>query len=173
MDDFDDWVRASYARAYRTACLLLPNPADAEEAVQEAFLKVWRFRSAVPEGDGRQPWLYRVVVNTCHSRHRADAARPRITGELNEELALADEGSDAEEQLVRATDVRAALAELPEHLRVVVVLHYYVGLADRDVGIAVGRRPGTVRARLVEARRRLAADPRLASWAPADAGGAA
>ncbi len=71
MDDFDDWVRASYARAYRTACLLLPNPADAEEAVQEAFLKVWRFRSAVPEGDGRQPWLYRVVVNTCHSRHRA------------------------------------------------------------------------------------------------------
>lgn len=172
MDDFDGWVQASYARAYRTACLLLANPADAEEAVQEAFLRVWRFRGAMPEGDGRQAWLYRVVVNTCRSRRRADAARPCSVRQLDEDLPpAADLGG--EDQLARAADVRAALAQLPEHLRVVVVLHYYVGLVDREIGVATGRRPGTVRARLATARRRLAADPRLASWAPADTGGTA
>jgi RNA polymerase sigma-70 factor (ECF subfamily) len=171
VDDFDGWVRLNYARAYRTACLLLANPADAEEAVQEAFLRVWRFRSALPDGDGRQAWLYRVVVNTCRSRQRADAIRPRVSHQFCEDLP---EPGDlgAEDQLVRATDVATALARLPEHLRVVVVLHYFVGLVDREIAVAVGRRPGTVRARLVEARRRLAADPRLAAWAPAVSGGA-
>src|SRR6185312_10816275 len=45
--DLEDWLRTSYARAYRTACLILRNPADAEEVVQEAFLRVWRFRDAM------------------------------------------------------------------------------------------------------------------------------
>ncbi len=171
VDDFDGWVRVSYARAYRTACLLLANPADAEEAVQEAFLRVWRFRGALPDGDGRQAWLYRVVVNTCRSRQRADAARPRTGHQLDPDLPVPGD-LGPEEQLVRAADVQAALAGLPEHLRVVVILHYFVGLLDREIAVAVGRGPGTVRSRLAQARRQLAAEPRLGSWAPAGAGDA-
>ena len=45
VDDFEQWLRADYPTAYRTACLVLRNPTDAEDAVQEAFLRVWRFRS--------------------------------------------------------------------------------------------------------------------------------
>src|SRR5690242_2526408 len=74
--DLEDWLRTSYARAYRTACLILRNPADAEEVVQEAFLRVWRFRDAMPDADRRDGWLYRVVVNACCSRVRADRVRP-------------------------------------------------------------------------------------------------
>jgi RNA polymerase sigma-70 factor (ECF subfamily) len=165
-DEFDEWVRASYPVAYRTAALLLPNPADAQEAVQEAFLRVWRFRDAIPSGDGRRAWLYRVVVNTCHSRGRAAAARPKVVAELDPERPVLAGDGDGEDALVRAADVRRALAALPDHLRAVVVLTYYVGLVDREVGVALGKRPGTIRARLLEARRRLAADPRLAGWAP-------
>src|SRR5207302_10182163 len=72
VDDLEAWLDEAYPRAYRTACLVLRSPADAEDAVQEAFLRVWRFRDAIPAGDGRRAWLYRVVVNACMSRLRGD-----------------------------------------------------------------------------------------------------
>ena len=60
-----------------------------------------------------------------------------------------------------AGTVLAALARLPLSLRVPVVLRYYADLSERDIALAIGRRPGTVKSRLHEARRRLAADPAL------------
>ena len=71
-DEFARWLSIGYATAYRTAYGLLRNRTDAEDAVQEAFLRAWRFRAAVPSGDGVQPWLYRVVVNACLSKLRRD-----------------------------------------------------------------------------------------------------
>ena len=64
MDELEAWLAASYPRAFRTACLLLRSAPDAEDAVQEAFLRVWRFRDAIPAADGRQAWLYRVDVHS-------------------------------------------------------------------------------------------------------------
>src|SRR5882724_11671069 len=74
-DDLTRWVRDGYARAYRSAVLICGNPADAEEAVQDAFLRVWRFRDALPNGDGREPWFYRVLVNACYSKLRREIPR--------------------------------------------------------------------------------------------------
>ena len=48
VDDLDAWLAESYPTAYRTACLVLRSPVDAEDAVQDAFLRVWRFRDAIP-----------------------------------------------------------------------------------------------------------------------------
>lgn len=73
--ELDDWLAQDYATAYRTACLVLHDPHEAQDAVQEAFLRVWRFRSSIPADDGRKAWLYRVVVNACTSRHRAMQSR--------------------------------------------------------------------------------------------------
>src|SRR3954468_3724046 len=74
-DELERLLAEGYGRAYRTAYLIMRNPADAEEAVQEAFLRVWRFRDALPAGDGIQPWLYRVLVNTCYSQLRKEVPR--------------------------------------------------------------------------------------------------
>ena len=63
------------------------------------------------------------------------------------------------------TTVLAALARLPLSLRVPVVLRYYADLSERDIARAIGRRQGTVKSRLHEARRRLAADPALGALA--------
>src|SRR5688572_9359541 len=68
----DELLIDGYGRAYRTAFLIMRDAVAAEEAVQEAFLRVWRFRDALPDGDGMQPWLYRVLVNTCYSQLRKD-----------------------------------------------------------------------------------------------------
>src|SRR5258708_34818605 len=68
----EDWLEDGYAVSFRTACLILGNPADAEEAVQEAFLRAWRFRDSLTSVPSIRPWLYRVVVNSCYSKLRQE-----------------------------------------------------------------------------------------------------
>jgi RNA polymerase sigma-70 factor (ECF subfamily) len=70
----------------------------------------------------------------------------------------------AAEQSAIARTVDLSLRDLPDALRVVVVLRYYADLSEREIAIAIRRRPGTVKSRLHEARRRLAADARLAGY---------
>ena len=168
VDDLEVWLRQDYGTAYRTACLVLRDPIDAQDAVQEAFLRVWRFRDAVPEGEARKAWLYRVVVNACVSRIRSERSRAgKDSGDLGLETLpdSAPTPHDAAERSQLADDVLAALAELPETLRVPLVLRFYAGLSEKEIAIAIDRRPGTVKSRLYDARQRLALDPRLAAWA--------
>jgi RNA polymerase sigma-70 factor (ECF subfamily) len=165
--ELDDWLAADYATAYRTACLVLRDPHEAQDAVQEAFLRVWRFRSAIPPGEARKPWLYRVVVNACVSRVRAQTSRTGKDVGPDPLAALPDlapEPEQAAERSQLAGDVLAALADLPEHLRVPLVLRFYAGLSEKEIATAIDRRPGTVKSRLYDARQRLALDPRLAAW---------
>ena len=165
--DLDAWLARDYPTAYRTACLVLRDPTDAQDAVQEAFLRVWRFRDAIPDGEDRKAWLYRVVVNACISRIRGEKSR---TGKNVGPAALAalpdlePEPALAAERSQLAGDVLAALADLPEHLRVPLVLRFYAGLSEKEIAVAIDRRPGTVKSRLYDARQRLALDPRLSAW---------
>ena len=163
-----EWLEEGYVPSFRTACLILGNRADAEEAVQEAFLRAWRFRDSLADVPSIRPWLYRVVVNSCYSKLRREIPhRDRRAGD--EPLAdLAAEGAGPEASAERgevADTVLAALARLPMSLRVPVVLRYYADLSERDIARAIGRRQGTVKSRLHEARRRLAADPSLSALA--------
>lgn len=170
-DDLADWLHQGYAAAYRTAYGLLRNRTDAEDAVQEAFLRAWRFRAAVPSGDAVQPWLYRVVVNACLSKLRRDGRYRATVMALPDGRAPAGCSSPApatdagpEERVLEQADqdvVLDALADLPEHLRVVVVLRYYGSLSEKEIATVIHRRPGTVKSRLHEARRQLGADARL------------
>lgn len=171
--DLADFVAATYARAYRTAFLILHDRSDAEEAVQEAFLRAWRFRAAVRDGQATKQWLYRVLVNTCYSKLRAAARRPRAAAGGDEPMVsiASDLPSPADLASVAdvVADVRVALAGLPESLRVPVVLRYFADLSEKEIAAVIHRRPGTVKSRLHEARRRLGADRRLARFAEEDA----
>src|SRR5215469_17315965 len=163
-----EWLEEGYVPSFRTACLILGNRSDAEEAVQEAFLRAWRFRDSLTDVPSIRPWLYRVVVNSCYSKLRREIPhRDRRAGDAP--LAqLAAEGAGPEANAERgeiADTVLAALARLPLSLRVPVVLRYYADLSERDIARAIGRRQGTVKSRLHEARRRLAADPALGALA--------
>jgi RNA polymerase sigma-70 factor (ECF subfamily) len=122
--------------------------------VQEAFLRVWRFRGSLPAGDAIRPWLYRVVVNTAISAQRKE--RPHRPVEPSYGREALDEADPAE-----SIAVLDALATLPEQLRVPVVLRYWVGLSEKEIATAIGRRPGTVKSRLHEARARLGNELRL------------
>ena len=159
-EDIGVWLAESYVPSFRTACLILGNRADAEEAVQEAFLRAWRFRTSLAPGSDVRPWLYRVVVNTCNSKLRSEIPhRDRRTGDGDlDRLSAEDDGPAHVEQ---SEDMVRALQSLPVHLRVVVVLRYYADLSEREIATAIGRRQGTVKSRLHEARRLLALHPAL------------
>jgi RNA polymerase sigma-70 factor, ECF subfamily len=171
-DEFPIWLADGYAPAFRTAFLILHNRADAEEAVQEAFLRAWRFRAAVPAGEGVRPWLYRVVVNACLSKLRADRSRlDRTTGldDLSPNGAARLPSVDAPDLVAERRETQQAVldavAALPEHLRVVVALRYYAQLSEREIATVIHRRAGTVKSRMHDARTRLSADARLAPYA--------
>ena len=158
-DELELWLKDGYDRSFRTACLILGNRADAEEAVQEAYLRAWRFRGSITGGDVRR-WLYRVVVNACNSKLRTEIPHR----DRREQSDLAGELPDFRDQVgaSEATgDMLCALADLPVPLRVIVVLRYYADLSEREIATAIGRPAGTVKSRLHEARRLLAAHPAL------------
>jgi RNA polymerase sigma-70 factor, ECF subfamily len=169
--ELNDWLDTSYAKAYRTAVMICGNPDDAREAVQDAFLRAWRFRASLPPDDGREPWLYRVIVNSCYSKLRQEVPRrdrERQRVDPNDSLSITSV-ADGPEALAEYSQLAGAFAvaldALPETLRVPLVLRYWSGLSEREIALAIRRRPGTVKSRLHEARRRLASDPNLAGFA--------
>jgi RNA polymerase sigma-70 factor (ECF subfamily) len=164
----EDWLEEGYAVSFRTACLILGNHADAEEAVQEAFLRAWRFRDSLTSVPSIKPWLYRVVVNSCYSKLRQEIPHRdhRASDGPLADLAASDgDPADSAQRSEVAETVLAALQRLPVSLRVPIVLRYYADLSERDIALAIGRRQGTVKSRLHEARRRLAGDPSMVTLA--------
>src|ERR1700730_17458265 len=67
-----EWLEEGYVASFRTACLILGNRADAEEAVQDAYLRAWRFRDSLSGIPSMKPWLYRVFFTSCYSKLRRE-----------------------------------------------------------------------------------------------------
>ena len=168
VENLEEWLEESYPQSVRTAYLILGNRLDAEDSVQEAFLRVWKFRDSLSKKSSFKPWLYRVVVNTCNTKLRQEIPhRDRRSSE--EILTIVTSGGDVPSRIAASVDVMSALKDLPLHLRTVVVLRYYADLSEREIATAIGRQPGTVKSRLNEARRRLATHPALRTELSCDA----
>lgn len=142
---------AHYAGLCRLATLLLDDPGQAEEAVQEAFLRTfvgWK-RLRHPERAGA--YLRAAVVNQCRSR-----GRRRVTEQRGNRAVWTDVTDDAGEPDVERTgDVLAvleAVRSLPTRQREAVVLRYYADLSEAEVAQALGCSIGTVKSQLFKAR---------------------
>jgi len=163
--DLESWLRESYPQSVRTAYLILGNRLDAEDAVQEAFLRAWKFRDSLSSESSIKPWLYRVVVNTCNSKLRREIPHRDRRGD-EDRLSSIAATEDVAGRVGLSSDIMRALDDLPDHLRIVTVLRYFAELSEREIAIAIDRKNGTVKSRLHEARRRLAAHPALVGGAP-------
>ncbi|RMF72201.1 MAG: sigma-70 family RNA polymerase sigma factor [Alphaproteobacteria bacterium] len=141
------------ARALRMAERILQNRADAEDAVQEAFQRLWRDARRFQPARGRfRSWFIRVLINACRDRQRQLRRRP-VTS-LPDMTAAAAE-TEGVERLDRVQAVRQAIAALPERQRWAVVLTYYEGLSNREAAAAMGISVKALEALLVRARRHL------------------
>ena len=139
--DWETLVTQNETRLYRAALAILGDPQEAEDAVQDAFV---RFLERAPDNlDNPAAWLMRVLVNGCKSRLRLAWRR---VGPLPE--ALPTPGPEEREELEE-------LFLLPPEDRAVIHLHYYEGYSTDEIAQMLGQRPGTVRSRLSRARGRL------------------
>lgn len=142
-------------RALATAWRVSGSRADAEDLVQEAFLRVWRSAASYkPEKAKFTTWLHRLTVNLGVDRWR----RRRPTVELEAANDVADPSPDAlaiAEQSEDSAAVAQALALLPERQRMAVTLCYYEGLSNAEAADALGVPVGALEALLVRGRRKL------------------
>ena len=139
-------------RLYRLSARMMGSTADAEDVLQEAYLKAYR---ALSDGryDGRSnisTWLYRIVANAAVDGLRRRKSRP-TDQPVNSELARYD-GNVSMEARLALQELDEWLSELPPEQRAVVVLKTVEGLTSAEVAKALDCSEGAVEQRLVRAR---------------------
>ena len=139
--DWEALVTHNETRLYRAALAILGDPQEAEDAVQDAFVRY--LEKAPADLEAPSAWLMRVLVNGCKSRLRLAWRR---VGPLPEMLPTP--GPEERQELEE-------LFALPPEDRVAIHLHYYEGYSTDEIAQILGCRPGTVRSRLSRARDRL------------------
>jgi RNA polymerase sigma-70 factor (ECF subfamily) len=143
--------------AYNLARWLMRNPHDAEDAVQEAYLRAFRFFDSF-DGEDARAWLLAIVRNRCRTALE-QTSRRATTGEFDEGKHTLDTGtSDPESVAVRKAEIqslRACIDDLPTEYREVIVLRELEQLSYKEVAIAAAVPVGTVMSRLSRARSRL------------------
>ena len=141
--------------AYNLARWLTRDPSDADDVVQEAYLRAFKFFDGFRGGDSRA-WILKIVRNTCYTWLRKN--RPsEIVAEFDEELHEADT-VDSESRLIENVNrqlLRSLLEEIPPGFREIVVMRDIEGLSYRDISTITELPLGTVMSRLSRARKRL------------------
>ena len=144
---------------------LLASPADAEDAVQEAFLKVYRGADRFRGGSTVATWLYRILVNTCYDLMRKGRRRPEAP--LPARIAMAP-GREPDHPL--RLSIEMALSRLPERERTAFLLCEVEGFSHREAGEILEVNENASRTLLFRAKRRLQESLRAAdAFLPAEA----
>ena len=151
---FDQVVLPHLDAAYNLARWLTRNGHDAEDVVQEAFLRALRFFGGYHGGNPRA-WLLTIVRNTCYDWLRRN--RPsEVPAEFDEELhSPVDPSPTPEDRVMEQADrlrIRAALEALPLPWREVLILRELEGLSYKEIADVAGIKIGTVMSRLARAR---------------------
>lgn len=144
---------------YRVAFSVLRNSADAEDAVQEAFLRVLRHRDTLEEVRDHRVWLVRIVWNIVLDRKRRTKTRPETDDVSELARVLPAEGLSAEERAAAAQHharVLAMVDTLPVKEREVLVLSAFEELSSVEIAAVLGITESSVRSRLFRARNLMA-----------------
>ena len=156
------------APLYTAALRMTRNPADAEDLVQETYLKAYRGFGGFEQGTNLKAWLYRILTNTFINSYRSKKRRPEES-ELDEVedlylyrrlggLEAAAVGRSAEDELmdlVTDQEVKDAIEALPEQFRMAVLLADVEGFSYKEIAEILDIPIGTVMSRLHRGRKAL------------------
>lgn len=140
----EEFVSKHENRVYRTAVAIMGNKADAEDIVQDVFIKVMEKRPDFQSPDHEIAWLIRVTVNLCKSRLRSSWWKK--TQPLLDSYPTQSE----EEQCLMEI-----ILSLPAKYRTVIHLFYYEGYTTKEIAQLTGQKESTVRSLLTRARQKL------------------
>lgn len=151
---------------YSAAMRMARNPADAEDLVQETYLKAYRAYDTFQEGTNLKAWLYRILTNTYINKYRKDTRRPDEVdlGDVEDLYLYRRLGSEDTAEVSRTTedrvldglvesDVKAAVEELPENFRMPVLLADLEGFSYKEIAEILDIPIGTVMSRLHRGRK--------------------
>ncbi|XRQ16335.1 sigma-70 family RNA polymerase sigma factor [Actinomadura welshii] len=151
---------------YAAALRMTRNPADAEDLVQDTYARAYASFHQYKQGTNLRAWLYRILTNNFINEYRKKQRRPaEAAGEDIEDWQLAEAASHTPGGLKSAetaalerlpdTEVREALADLPDEFRLPVYFADVEGFSYKEIAEIVGIPMGTVMSRLHRGRRRL------------------
>jgi RNA polymerase sigma-70 factor, ECF subfamily len=165
---FADQAMEHMGSLYTAALRMTRNPADAEDLVQETYLKAYRGFGGFEEGTNLRAWLYRILTNTYINAYRAKQRRPdeqdldevedlylfrRLGG-----LEAANLGRSAEDELMDVfseAEVKEAIEDLPDNFRIPVILADVEGFSYKEIAEILDIPIGTVMSRLHRGRKGL------------------
>jgi RNA polymerase sigma-70 factor, ECF subfamily len=169
MADQADFERDAlqYAKQlYSAAMRMTRNPSDAEDLVQETFLKAYRAYGTFEEGTNLKAWLYRILTNTFINKYRKDSRRPTEVdlGAVEDFYLYRRVGSEESAEAARTTeervldglveaDIKAAVEDLPENFRLPVLLADLEGFSYKEIAEILDIPIGTVMSRLHRGRK--------------------
>ncbi len=163
---------------YRTALRMTRNPSDAEDLVQDALVRGFRFYDRFEPGTNFRAWLFKILTNTYINSYRRKQGRPQESSlEDTEEFFLYNQLSNDGERVTDVEDtvldrlgadaIQRAIDQLPPQFRTTVQLSDVEGLSYAEIAEATGVAKGTVMSRLFRGRRQL----QRALWDQAQAAG--
>ena len=141
------------------------NPADAQDLVQDTYAKAYVSFHQFEPGTNLKAWLYRILTTTFINTYRKDQRRPQLSDKELEDWQIADASSHTSDQGKSAedvalenlpdSDIKRALAEIPEEFRIAVYLADVEGFSYKEIAEIVGVPTGTVMSRLHRGRKQL------------------
>lgn len=143
-EDFERFVTKHENKLYRTALAVMGNVSDAEDVVQDTFLRAYEKAPEFESEEHEKAWLIRVTANLCKSRLRSPWHRRK------EPLLDTYPASEPEQH-----ELLEQIMTLPSKYRAVIHLFYYEGYSVHDISELTGQKESTVRSHLTRARQKL------------------
>jgi len=161
---FGDLVTQHQRRASRIAYQYLRDAAEADEAVQDAFVKVFGHITSYREAWPFEVWFTRILINGCLDRRKAQLRRDRwmagveVSSADEARVSAANPGNDPEHRLLareRRSRIASAIDRLDGRQRTVFMLSHYGDCSPREISVMTGLKESTVRVHLFRAVRKL------------------
>jgi RNA polymerase sigma-70 factor (ECF subfamily) len=166
---FDELVTRYQSRMFQLVRILTSGDADAEDLVQDTFVRAYRAVSQFRGDSTFRTWLHRIAVNVVRShaarqssrgdrrtfRYARGASPDTDRGDEESEIGRVAADDDLENAVVRRRMIDQALARLPPDVRLLITLRDVQGLEYREIALITGLPMGTVESRIFRGRRRL------------------
>lgn len=150
---------------YRSALYLVKNEHNADDLVQETFLKAFKFLKNNKEINNTKAWLFKILINTFINKYRKDKTEPSLVDfdniesfheSIKEEVLTSSTTEDeAEFNELLDADVKKAMEELPEGFRMAILLSIVEGFSYKEISEMIDCPIGTVMSRICRGRKML------------------